>query len=104
MSIKGIDTQIMVARTTDFVRDTSAMQKKPELTQEFLAVQAKVNEAQDQSRVNKTTESEMQKLNVDDGGGSGGGGGGGGDRNGQDDEQQQEALVPPENHIIDIRV
>ena len=51
MSIKSIDSQIMIARTTDFSRDNSAIQKKPELAQEFLAVQEKLTVAQDQSRV-----------------------------------------------------
>ena len=105
MSIKSIDTQIMIARTADFARDTSAIQKKPEITQEYLAVREKINDAQDQTRVAKTLESEKPELRPDEGGG--GAGGGGGSESGKkrkNDENEEDMLVPPSNSKIDIWV
>ena len=105
MSIKGIDTQIMIARTADFARDNSAVQKKPEITQEYLAVREKLNDAQDQTRVAKTNESEKPELRPDEGGG--GGGGGGGSESGKkkkEGETDADMLVPPSNSVIDIWV
>ncbi len=35
--IKGIDAQIMTGRVTDFLKDTSAALKRPELNHDFMA-------------------------------------------------------------------
>ena len=106
MSIKGIDTQIMIARTADFAKDTSVVQKKPEIAQEYLAVREKINDAQDQTRVAKSLESEKPELRPDDGGGDGGGGGGGSGsgKKKKDSETEADMLVPPSNSVIDIWV
>jgi len=106
MSIKSIDTQIMIARTAEYSRDTSAVQKKPEIAQEYLAAREKINDAQDQSRVAKTFESKLSELNPDeDGGGGGGGDGGSGTgKNKKDGESDEDMLVPPGKSVIDIRV
>jgi len=106
MSIKGIDSQIMIARTTDFARETSALQKKPEVAQDYLAVREKIVEAQQQSKVAKTLETEAPKLHPDeDGGGSGGSGGeAGADREEYGEEIDEEMLVPPGNNVIDIKI
>ena len=105
MSIKGIDTQIMIARTADFAKDTSVIQKKPEIAQEYLAVREKINDAQDQTRVAKTLESEKPELRPDDGDGGGGGGGGSGSgRKKKDSEPEADMLVPPSSSVIDIWV
>ena len=109
MSIKGIDTQIMVTRTADIMRDNIAAQKKPEITQDYLAVQAKVNEAHDQKRVSRKSEVELPKLRAEDGGGGGGGaaGGGGHRKSGKDERGGKldgDALVPPGDNVIDIKV
>ena len=105
MSIKGIDTQIMIARTTDMARDTSALQKKPELAQEFLAVKERINDEQDQSRIAKTLETKASELHPDDEGGGGAGysgdGSGEGRRHGESDADM---LVPADEHVIDIKV
>ena len=108
MSIKGIDTQIMISRQPDNVRDTSALFKKPEVVQDQLAVQQKINDVQDQNKVIKTNESEMEKIRSDTEGGSGGAygyeaGQGQGEEE-PDDELELGKLVPPETHIIDIRI
>ena len=104
MSIRGIDTQIMISRLTDNVREASAMQKRPELMQEALAAQSKINDAQDQTRVLKTLESEMEKIrsDVDDGGGAGYSGGGGEEEEKKKEEADHELLVPPSRNRIDI--
>ena len=105
MSIKGIDSQIMIARTTDFARDTSALQKKPEIAQDYLAVREKIHDAQDQSRVAKTLDSQKPELHPDEGeGGSGGYGGSGSGKNNPKNNAEEDMLVPPGDNVIDIRV
>ena len=109
MSIRGIDTQIMITRATDFVRETSSVQRQPEVAQEHLAAQTKVNSAQDQSRVTATTESEMEHIRTDvDGEGSGAAGGEGSGRENEEmtEEQQAELLVAPAayDQLIDIMI
>ena len=106
MSIRGIDTQIMITRTADFARETSSTQRHPETTQEHLAAQTKVESAQDQSRVAATNESEMENIRTDeDGSGSGASGGGSGSEEEEmTEEQKKELLVAPGDHdqLIDI--
>jgi len=108
MSIKGIDTQIMINRSADFSKDASAMQKRPEVQQEFLAAQQKIASAQSQSRVAGTTETEMENIRTDVDGGSGGAYGDGEGKESDDDEQKGETarnmLVPPGNNMIDIKI
>jgi len=106
MSIKGIDTQIMVTRTPDVARDASALIKRPEVNQEFLAVQQKAADAHNQSRVKGTEQSEMETIRTDvDGGGYGGGGSEGQENeNEEDGEIPMGMRVPPGNNLIDIRV
>ena len=108
MSIKGIDTQIMITRLTDNVRDTSLLQKRPEVEQDTLAAQARINDAQSQSKVAKMAASEMEKIRTDvDGGGSGaygGDGGSGQESDAREDEFELRTLAPPDEHIIDIKI
>ena len=106
MSIRGIDTQIMITRTADFARETSTTQRQPESNLEHLATQTKVESAHDQSRVASTTESEMDNIRTDvDGSGSGAAGGGSGQEEEEmTEEQKRELLVAPAQHeqLIDI--
>jgi len=109
MSIRGIDTQIMITRSSDFVRETSSTQRQPETTQEHLALQGKVDSVLDQSRVAATLESEMENVRTDvDGEGSGAAGEEGSkrDKEEQDEDLQPELLVPPSTltHFIDITI
>ena len=109
MSIRGIDTQIMITRTTDFVRETSNTQKHPELSQEHLANQGKTDSVHDQSRVIATTEAENENIRTDvDGSGSGaaGGEGSGQEEEEMTEEQRKELLVAPADHdqLIDTWV
>jgi len=96
----------MITRTADFARETSNIQRHPETTQEHLATQAKVESAQNQSRVAETTESDMDNIRTDvDGSGSGAAGGGGsGQEEEMTEEQKRELLVAPAQHeqLIDI--
>ena len=105
MSIKGIDTQIMITRLPDNLREASALQKRPEVAQEFLAAQGKVNNAHDQNKVSATLEAEMEQIRTDvDEGSAGGYDGDGGSGSGKKKESDQDFLVPPDNHMIDITV
>ena len=108
MSIKGIDAQIMISRLPDTAKDTSALQKRPEVWQDHLGVQGRANDAHQQEKVAKTSESEMEAIRTDVEGGSGGGyGSEGGKHHGKGDNEDEllpGTLVPPERHIIDIKV
>ena len=108
MSIKGIDTQIMITRASDFVREASSAQRQPELNQEHAAAQHKVESTQDQSRVSATNEAEQDAIQTDaDGSGSGAAGGEGsgqGEEEEMTEEQKRELLVAPAaiDQIIDL--
>ena len=107
MSIRGIDTQIMITRGSDFVREASSTQRQPEVNQEHAAAQQKVESTQDQSRVAATTETENEEIKPDaDGAGSGAAGGEGAEQEEEEmtEEQKRELLVaPPEfDQIIDM--
>ena len=108
MSIRGIDTQIMINRTTDMARDASAMMKRPEVNQDILAAQQKLSDAQDQTRVKGTEQSEMETIRADEDGGSGSeyeGDGKGRNKDGENNEDVPKSmLVPRGNNIIDIKV
>ena len=109
MSIKGIDTQIMITRTADAARDTSAMQRHPQISQENTADRFKAESVLNQSRVQSTEESEMENIRTDiDGGGSGAAGGGGSPQDEEEmtEEQMRDLMVAPAEHeqIIDIMI
>jgi len=84
------------------------MQKKPEMTQEHLAMQQKLNEAQEQMRITKTTEAEMEKIRSDADGSAGSGYDGKGGSDKEEDEQEKGTdsglLVAPGHNVIDIKV
>ena len=109
MSIKGIDTQIMINRSADFSRDTSALNRRPEMAQTNLAEQQKINDAEQQNRVAKTLESEMDRIRPDEDGGRGGAHGGrreGEEAGGEDEDGSGKPFlyVPPSHHIVDITI
>ena len=108
MSIKSIDSQIMIARTADFSRDASAIQKRPEMAQDFQAFREKINDAQNQSRVAKTLDTQRPELHPDEGG-SGGAEyfAGSGQASEQDEglvDSDTDMFVPSEDCMIDIRI
>jgi len=107
MSIKGIDSQIMIARLPDNVRDTHALVKRPEVAQEYLAARQKVLEAQEQTKVIKSHESEMEQIRTDvdkESEGKQGEGEGGHKSKRDGEEDSPNMLVPPGNHVIDMIV
>ena len=109
MSIKGIDAQMMITRLPDNVKEASAIQKRPEMAQDILANQGHIKDAQEQSRVARTSEAEMEKIRTDvEGGGSGANGGGengsGPGEEGLQEEIDPDMIVPPGDNIIDIKI
>ena len=109
MSIRGIDSQMMITRLPDNVKEASAIQKRPEVAQEFLAAQGKISDAEGQSKVAKTMEVEMEKIRTDVDAGGGGSYEGSEDvydpeESGQEEEPDPDMIVPPGNNIIDIKI
>ena len=109
MSIRGIDTQIMITRATELVREASSIQRHPETSQEHLAAQTKVDTQLDQSRVIATTESEMDNVRTDveeEGSGATGGDGSRREEEESEDELNPDLMVPPSDRdqIIDITI
>lgn len=109
MSINAIDTQIMVQRTTDTVKDASVLHKNPQINQEFAADRTNAQSVLNQSTVQEATESEMQNIRTDVDGENTGEGGSGSEKEEKDEEDDE---VPPElmvapaaiEQIIDIMV
>lgn len=88
MSIRSIDTQIMITRSADMVRETSPLLKNPENFQSQLANVAKQEAADNQSKVLATEESEMENIRTDEDGSGSGAAGGGGSHHGEDGEEE----------------
>ena len=109
MSIKGIDTQIMINRSPDFSRDTSTLQRRPEMAQTNLAEQQKINDAEQQARVAGTAESEMDRIRGDDERSGNPSQDGSGERGEPEEANEEEKInpslyVPAGNHMIDIMI
>jgi hypothetical protein len=107
--MKSIEAQMMITRLPDNVNQVSSLIKRPEVAQEFLAMQAKINDAHNQEKVARTLESEMEAIRTDvDGSSQNAYESDGGDRSGfinvGNAEDDPDMLVPPENHIIDIKI
>jgi len=96
----------MITRATEFVREASSIQKQPEIAQEHVAAQTKIESTQDQSRVAATTESEMEEIRTEEDGSGSGAAGGGSQQEEEEmtEEQRKELLVAPADHdqLIDI--
>jgi len=100
---------MMITRATDMVRETSNAQRQPDVSQQHLATQSKVDSVHNQSKVAATLESEMESIRTDvDGGGSGAASSGGSDHDEEHilEDLDSEMLVAPAEHdqIIDIIV
>jgi hypothetical protein len=109
MALKGIDAQMMVTQTTEASRESSRLAYRGELAQDYLGVQARVENETERERVVKTIKSEQAEFHPDDGGGGGGdvyydGVNGGEDEEGNLPDGGEDYLVPAEEHIIDIRI
>lgn len=102
MSIRNIDTQIMIQRTTDVAREANNLIRHPAAAQEHLAAHGKAESALAQSRVQATTESEMDNIDADGSGSGAAGGEGSGKGSGEEEtqnNQNDDFLVPPSNEI-----
>jgi len=107
MSIKAIDSQIMITRTPEAARDASIVQQRPETDQRILAEQQKAQDARDQGRVKETEETEMEGIRTDEDGGNESEYDSHGRRRKKSKEEETNNpvfLVPPSNNILDIRV
>jgi hypothetical protein len=82
------------------------MNKRPEAAQDVLAIRQRINDAEQQSRVAKTTESEMEEVRTDvDEGGNGayeGDGGSNQDKKDRFEEPGADLYVPAADYLIDI--
>jgi hypothetical protein len=110
MALKGIDAQMMVTQTTEASRESSRLAYRGELAQDYLGVQARIENENNQERVARAIKSERTEFHPDDGGSGGGedvyygGADGGEDEEGEPPDGGEDYLVPAEEHIIDIRI
>ena len=110
--LKGIDTQIMVARTTDVSRDASQMAKFGDVAQDNKAMKAQLEAEIQQQQVQKEEESDKADLRPDEDGSAGAeyeAGGGKGNRNRDEFYEEEDLLapgtfVPRSQNAIDIVV
>ena len=103
MTISGIDKQIMILRSPDVSREVSAMQKKVENSQDFLAVMEKERVAQEHLRVPKAQKVEMKTIRTGDDAGSGYGISADITKY-ENSNSYHSLLVAPGNNIIDIKI
>ena len=109
MSIRGIDTQIMITRLPDFSKDASVVQQRPETNQQILAEQQKINAAQEQTQVKALEESEREEVRTEEDGSRGNEYDGSGGHKPDEEEDPDDFMkpgmyVPPSNNILDIMV
>ena len=108
MSIRGIDSQIMITRTPEAARDASLIQQRPEVNQQILAERQKVQIAQEQTRVKELEEKDMDGIRTDEDGGGGSGYDSHGGKHPEEEERDEKGrpgmLVPPGDNIFDIRI
>ena len=110
MSIKGIDSQLMITRAAELMKDSSVQLKKNELMQDFLAVQSKVieeHEKQKVARAQETQEAEIQ-LERDRDSAQGERQGGASKRKKEETQDPNQKLLEQldstGNHKIDIKI
>jgi len=110
MSIRAIDTQMMVTRSADMVREASPLMKNPETFQSQLANMGKQEAVANQHKVQATTESEMENIRTDEDGSGNGAAGGGGFQGEEESEEFAQSRNPElkvgdvSNSLIDITV
>jgi hypothetical protein len=102
MSIKGIDAQIMVARTAEFAKESDHQVRRDGLMQDYQAVQSKLASEAEKRVVVKTAKSETAALHADGHGARSGGGAGGRGREPKDAPEDALVFIPGEEHKIDI--
>ena len=66
--IRGIDTQIMIARTTDVARDSAVIGKFGDVAQDNTAMKAKLDAMREEQTVQKEEETDRADLRPDEDG------------------------------------
>ncbi len=104
MSIKGIENQIMVTRTAELSKDTSAQLKRGELSQQNFAENVKAAGEHAQKSVTRTEQSMGAQIHPDSESGDTYQPGGGGKRRERAPSDGELSVGSDEEHIIDIKV
>jgi len=108
MSIKGIDAQIMITRTAELARDSSAQLRRNELMQDYLAAQTRALETQEKKSVAKTLNTQKGELRPDNDREGNGRDWSGDEREAREreqaDQEQLAQLAPTGPHTIDITI
>jgi len=109
MSIRGIDSQMMINRSPELSKDSSDQIKRPEINQDNQAIKTRLDESVEQKRVQDTSESDMEMIRADKDGGNksdrdGHRGHSDSDNDDNDDFPGPGFIVAPSNHRIDIKI
>lgn len=110
--IRGIDTQIMIARTTDVARDSAVIGKFGDVAQDNTAMKAKLDAMREEQTVQKEEETDRADLRPDEDGNLGAEYEASEDQSQHDEEDIYEAdgtpvigtYVPRSINMIDITV
>jgi hypothetical protein len=92
----------MVARTTEFVKETDHQMRRNELMQDYLNVQGKLASEAKGQNVRITVKAEASALHLDEKGGGGGGGGESAERDREEPEEERERFSDGAPHRLDI--
>lgn len=71
MSIRGIDSQMMITRSTEFLQDANSQLKGAERMQDFIAVQRQSEADRNQVSVSKAEGASEAELHLENEGGDG---------------------------------
>lgn len=63
--LKGIETQIMVTRTTEIMREADAQQRRNELARDFQAAQTQALAEHEQKQVTQTSKTQEARIQRD---------------------------------------
>ena len=105
--LKGIEAQLMVTRTADLARDASALQRKNDLTRDFLAVQAQALTNQEKQQIAQTLNAQEVVVHKDkQEKGQQGQAEQSGEEKHYDEEINDEYILPPSENqtTIDIKI
>ncbi len=108
MSIRGVDGQLMIARTPDFMKDASEQLKAGERMQNFAAAQTQAETELEQRTVVGTDKTPEPELHLENEGGGGAGGHSGSKKKKGEAEAQElsllDANVGLSSSTIDIKL
>lgn len=108
MSIRGVDAQLMIARSPDFAREASQQQKLGDHMQSFMAAQAKSEAEHEKAYVAKTEQPPEPELHLENEGGGNAGAYSSSKKKRAEEELREPSLLDADvgrgNHIIDIKL